>query len=115
VQPTVRYLSEGKEDIEGQSATRKEQPNDPDPVWIKARVQLLAHKCNAVLMEGLIVSEAVQEQLERLRFYQIVLWDVVDDDVGKVWLTCHRTQTRELDTGKPDTVECRLVLVVYGF
>jgi hypothetical protein len=65
-------------------------------VRLEKASQPLADRHRAVLVEGTVVAERGEVELERLRLHEPAVRHVVDDEVGKVGLAGDGAQAREL-------------------
>lgn len=103
------------EDVDGDAAARVPVAADAQPFRLQQVRQALADGDGAVLVEGAVVAEAGQIQLQALRLDQPVARHIVDDDVGEVGLARHRAQAGELGRGEARHIERVGVRIGHAF
>ena len=66
--------------------------------------QVLADAHGAVLVEGAMIAEAPEVELQRLRLDEPFVGRIVDDEMGEVGLTRDRADRGELGRGEPGDI-----------
>ena len=56
-------------------------------------------------MKGTVVAETAQIEFQTLGLDQPLIWRIVDDEMGKVRLACHRTQGCKFRHGEAGEIE----------
>lgn len=84
--------------INGQTATRQEFAPNLNILRLQQLNQILHNDIHAVLMKITMIAEAEQIELQRLAFYQTLIWNVRNINRRKIRLPGHRTQAGELRT-----------------
>src|SRR6478735_11976807 len=86
--------------INRHSATRIPVAADAQPFRLEQRKQSLADRDRAIFVESAVIAEAVEIELQRLRFDKETRRYVVNDQMGKIRLPGDRTQSGEFRRGK---------------
>src|SRR5690606_6851426 len=96
----LRRFTRLPEHVDRNSATRIPVGTDPQPFRGEQVDDAFGDMDRAVLVEGAVIAERVQEELQRLRFHQIRIWNIIDDDMREVRLAGHRAERGEFRCGK---------------
>ena len=86
------------EGLDGNAATRIEQPDNLQILRIHQLDQVLHNDVHAVLVEVTVVAEAEEVELEALALHHQRARDIINNKVTEVGLTCLRAQRGELRT-----------------
>src|SRR6202044_4285044 len=88
------------EHVDRHAAAREPVAADSEPSGLEQSDKVLADAHCAILMEGAVIAEAGEIKLQRLRFDNPSVRRIVDDQMRKIGLPCHRTHRRELGRGE---------------
>ena len=83
------------EHVDRHAAARIPIAADPHPARLQQRVQALADRDGAALVEGAVISEGIQIELQRLRLDQELVRNIVDDEMREVRLAGDRAERGE--------------------
>jgi uncharacterized tellurite resistance protein B-like protein len=100
----LRRLAGLPEHVDRHAAARIPIAADAQIPRLEQLRQALADRDGAILVEGAVIAEAVEEELERFRLDEPAVGHVVDHEKREVRLAGHRTERRELRRGETGDV-----------
>src|SRR4051794_5501820 len=93
------------EHVDRNAAARIPIAPDPQIGGLDQLGDALADGDRRILVEGAVIAEAREKELERLRFEQPALGRVIDDEMGKIGLPGDRADTGEFRRAEPRGIE----------